>query len=184
MDFLNRHDYVVIMKADPNDESRPPDDNRERLKKELEELQRRLNRQARYAACVSVTLGMVAMLWAYFSGQMAVRILCTAALCMSLISYRLSGPPSKWIRTLARPRTLELLSYILLPKARKEVFEPRYNEILEDYVCAKKKFDSKWEIRWLTFWFCVHTVLLIFGSINARFWDKLISTVSKLLRLR
>jgi len=150
-------------------------------KKKLQELHRELKRHARYAAYGSLTCGIAGLLWAYFTGQMALLIFYfAAALCSSLISYRLSAHPSKWIHTLARPRTLELLSYILLPKTRKEVFEPRYNEILEDYICAKKKFDSKWEIRWLTFWFCVHTVLLVFGSIKARLGDKFIHALTKI----
>lgn len=65
-----------------------------------------------------------------------------------------NNAPSNW------PRFWELFGYCLPKKTRDKVYEPGRNELLEDYLLARK-YRTKWARRWLTFCFTFRTALLI-----------------------
>lgn len=62
----------------------------------------------------------------------------------------LSRVPSLW----------ELFSFILPGKVRREAFDPAFNDMLKDYVRARK-FRGKWTLRWLAFAFTVRSLLMV-----------------------
>ena len=53
-----------------------------------------------------------------------------------------------------------MFSFMLPRKAQREVFEPAYNDLLEDYVRARR-FRGRWARRWLAFAFTVRSLLMV-----------------------
>src|SRR6266545_2161218 len=58
------------------------------------------------------------------------------------------------------PRFWRLFSYLLPRKTRERVFEPAYQELLEDYLTTHGKYRTKWAKRWLTFCYTFRTVVM------------------------
>jgi hypothetical protein len=56
---------------------------------------------------------------------------------------------------------VELFSFVLPPKARREIFEPAYNDMKGDFLKALRRFNGRGQRRWLMFWFVVHTSFMI-----------------------
>ena len=78
------------------------------------------------------------------------------------------------------PRLWELFPYLLSNKTREKVYEPAKHDLEHDHVFGKRKFRSKGARRWLTFCFCLRTVVLFFGSIKAALGDNFIRGLEKI----
>ena len=59
----------------------------------------------------------------------------------------------------------ELFKFILPPKTRTEVYEPLYNEFLEDYLVSRV-YKSKYAKRWLKFCFVTRTGIMVAGCLR------------------
>jgi hypothetical protein len=59
------------------------------------------------------------------------------------------------------PRLWELFPYVLTRRVRGEVYEPYHQEMLEDYLLARKSYRTKPARRWLTFAFTVRTAYVV-----------------------
>jgi len=68
---------------------------------------------------------------------------------------------------------------LLSKKTREQVYEPHYNEILEDYTLAKRTYRTKCARRWLTFCFSVKTLGLFVESIITAIGDRFIRRIEK-----
>lgn len=69
------------------------------------------------------------------------------------------------------PRMWLLFAFILSHKVRHEVFYPCFNEFLEDYVFARKKYRTTWAKRWLAVAFSWRTVRMIGQCCRIQFGD-------------
>jgi hypothetical protein len=78
------------------------------------------------------------------------------------------------------PRLWRLFSYVLPRKTRRDVFEPLYNEMLADYLEARR-YRGKWARRWLKVCFTLKTVAMVAGCFRAMVSDKLLSAVLALV---
>ena len=67
-----------------------------------------------------------------------------------------------------------LASRILPLQARKENFEPSFEDLKRDYRLDLRTFKSKWERRWLMFCFHVNAARLIAESLRVWFWAKIL----------
>lgn len=78
-------------------------------------------------------------------------------------------------RTTALSRVLkfgELFAFLLPPKIRREAYEPAYNDLLADFLLARR-YKSLWARRWLLFCFLVRTGWMIAESFRVMFGQKL-----------
>jgi hypothetical protein len=80
------------------------------------------------------------------------------------------------------PRFLELFAFLLPRTTRERVFEPVRQELLEDYLLAKKRYRTKGARRWLAFCFAFRFLLLFLGCIRALLMSKALDWLSKLSR--
>jgi hypothetical protein len=78
------------------------------------------------------------------------------------------------------PRFWRLFSYLLPRKTRDRVFEPNYQELLEDYL-TRGKYRTKWAKRWLAFCFTFRTILMVLGCFRAMLADKAIALLARLV---
>jgi hypothetical protein len=76
------------------------------------------------------------------------------------------------------PRAWRLFSFILPRATRERVFQPVYQELLIDYLEARRECNTPRSRRWLTFCFGVKTVLMVVGCLRAWARD---ATVGRLL---
>jgi hypothetical protein len=81
----------------------------------------------------------------------------------------------------AFPRLWSLLAFLLPRKARAEAYEPAHQELLEDYLVARKLYRTKWARRWLTFCFMLRTVVMVAQSLRAWLGDKRIRALKWLM---
>lgn len=59
----------------------------------------------------------------------------------------------------------QLFSFLLSQKIRERVFEPAFEDALQQYVRSRlPEFQSKWQQRWITACFVVKSILLVFDS--------------------
>jgi hypothetical protein len=58
------------------------------------------------------------------------------------------------------PRIWALFAYLLPREIRERVYEPAHQELLEDYLEARRRFRTKGACRWLTFCFTVRTAMM------------------------
>jgi hypothetical protein len=79
------------------------------------------------------------------------------------------------------PRFWNLFAYLLPRKVRERVYEPAHQELLEDYLTARKKYRTKWSRRWLTFCFTFRTVLMVLDSFRAMLGDHVVDFLVRLL---
>ncbi len=79
------------------------------------------------------------------------------------------------------PRFWELFSYILPHGVRKRVFEPAFNEMIEDYLETRGRYRTRWAKRWLTFAFTFRTALMVFDCFRALLTHRAFRFVSHLL---
>lgn len=77
------------------------------------------------------------------------------------------------------PRFWDILAFALPKKIREQVYEPYQNELLEDYLLAKK-FKGKWARRWIALCFSVRTVIAILASFRVAGLNKLLAPFRKL----
>jgi hypothetical protein len=76
---------------------------------------------------------------------------------------------SQYERTL---RLLELFQFILPPKVKREVYEPQFNDLLEDFLIKAQKYDTKWASRWLRSCFVMRAFSTVIGSLWAALGSK------------
>jgi hypothetical protein len=70
------------------------------------------------------------------------------------------------------PRIWALFAY-LLPKAiRESAYEPSRQDLLEDYLLARRSYRTKWARRWLAFCFTFRTAVLVIQSLRAMLGEK------------
>jgi hypothetical protein len=77
------------------------------------------------------------------------------------------------------PRFWRLFSYILPKQTRVRVFEPAYNDMLEDYA-TRGKYRTKWAKRWLAFCFTWHTAWMVVECVASMLSDKALALVRRL----
>jgi hypothetical protein len=94
-----------------------------------------------------------------------------------LSGFRRSARP----RSRGWPRLWDLLQYCLSRKAREQIYEPAYNELLEDYL-ESRKYRTKWARRWVYFAFTLRTLLLMADCWREVFKDKLSGLVPEWIR--
>ncbi len=58
-------------------------------------------------------------------------------------------------------RSWELLGYVFPKELRLEVYEPIRNELLEDYLTARRKYRTRWARRWLCFCYTLRTAWVV-----------------------
>jgi len=78
------------------------------------------------------------------------------------------------------PGVWELFGFLLSHKVRERLYMPAVNELLRDYLAAKR-YHSKWALRWLDFCFFLRTALLAIDCIRAAGIDKLASYIIRLI---
>ena len=87
------------------------------------------------------------------------------------------------LQTDLRPRALttesvqrfwELAAQAIPPTARRESFEPSYEDLKREHALARRKYTGKWQRRWLMFCFNYHAFRLITGSIRVWSWAKML----------
>jgi hypothetical protein len=76
---------------------------------------------------------------------------------------------------------VKLLSYILPPTLRRNVFEPSFNDIKSDFVKARRRYSSNGQRRWLMFCFGLHTSILVSQCVWATLSDKTKRIIFKLV---
>jgi len=83
------------------------------------------------------------------------------------------------------PRFWGLFSFVLCHETRERVFEPAYQDLLEDFAVAKRE-RGRWARRWICFAFGVRTMFMVIdcirvGNLNrlGRFMDRLIRYVAQ-----
>jgi hypothetical protein len=79
------------------------------------------------------------------------------------------------------PRWWRLFSYVLTRKTRDRVFEPAYQELLEDYLTTRGKYRTKWAKRWLTFSYTFRTCLIVLDCLRAMLADKAIALLARVV---
>jgi len=67
---------------------------------------------------------------------------------------------------------VKLLSYLLSPRVRRELFEPSFNDVKADFVKARRRYTSNGERRWLAFCFGLHTSIVVGQCFWAMLGDK------------
>jgi hypothetical protein len=65
-----------------------------------------------------------------------------------------------------------LFPFILPRRLREQVYEPSYQELLEDYHVARRSYRTKWARRWLTFCFTLRTLVLVAQCFGALLSDR------------
>ena len=78
------------------------------------------------------------------------------------------------VRVTGFPQFWDLFQFFLPASIRNSAYEPSYNELLEDYVIARRS-KSSGAIRWLSFCFTIRAGFMVFMCL--RIWS-----VSKLIR--
>src|SRR5438093_420828 len=113
-----------------------------RLSKEaLQELHRKLTRQARYAACGSILFGTLSSLLAYLHYKNTLVAGLILGINMGIMGVALSAfadnsQSRRWLSKLRR--FWDLFPFILPRKTREGVYEAAFNDLLYDYVLAKR----------------------------------------------
>ena len=69
-------------------------------------------------------------------------------------------------------RTWELFSFCLSRKTKRDVFEPLFNELKENYLLAQR-FRGVWAKRWLKFCFTLKTITMVCGCLRVTISSKL-----------
>ena len=82
------------------------------------------------------------------------------------------------------PRVWALLGFLLGRRDRERIYEPAHNELLEDYVVAKRSYRTPWARRWLTFCFTLRTVLLLAACVRALLGGKVCTFLMTFLPAR
>jgi hypothetical protein len=65
------------------------------------------------------------------------------------------------------PRVWSLFAYLLPRAVRERVYEPAHQELLEDYLTARRSYRTKRARRWLTLCFTVRTAVMWGQSLGA-----------------
>ncbi len=71
------------------------------------------------------------------------------------------------------PRFWSLFGYLLPRETRVRVFDPRQQELLEDYTLARRSYRTIWARRWLVFCFTFRTALMVLECFRAMAVDKM-----------
>jgi hypothetical protein len=69
-------------------------------------------------------------------------------------------------------RTCRLLGYLMTPKHREQVYEPACEELVEDYIIARRQHTSKWSRRWLGLCYTIHAGTIFVQSLWSGLNDK------------
>jgi hypothetical protein len=72
----------------------------------------------------------------------------------------------KVLRPKSFPRFWELFSFVLPHKTRERVFEPHYQELLEDYLVTRGRYRTPVAKKWLTFCFAFRTGLMVLDCLR------------------
>lgn len=75
------------------------------------------------------------------------------------------------------PRAWELFGFLLPRSIRDSAYEAGRNELLEDYVLARKKYRTRWARHWLVFCFTTRTALLWSDCLRVWGQDKAVRAV-------
>src|SRR5205085_4890581 len=67
------------------------------------------------------------------------------------------------------PRFWVLFAFILSKSVRQAVFLPAFNEFLEDYTFARRRYRRKWSRRWLALAFSIRTARMIGCCLSIQF---------------
>jgi hypothetical protein len=59
-----------------------------------------------------------------------------------------------------------MFSYILTDPTRQRVFEPRFNELVADYLELRRESLNTWERRWLSFAFTFRTLMMVLDCLR------------------
>jgi hypothetical protein len=92
-------------------------------------------------------------------------------------SGEVSCPPRRWVNF---PRFWICFSYVLSARTREKVFEPAYNELLDDYLSTWKE-RSKWARRWLMIAYTWRTFVMVVDCLAAASRDRAFRLVSGFL---
>jgi hypothetical protein len=79
------------------------------------------------------------------------------------------------------PRAWRLFSYLLPRKTRDRVFEPAYQDLVDDYLTTRAKYRTKWAKRWLTFCYTLRTCLMVLDCLRAMLADKAIALLARVV---
>jgi hypothetical protein len=77
-----------------------------------------------------------------------------------------SPKPGSW------PRWWRLFSFVLPRSTRDRVFEPSFQELMEDYLATRGAYRTKWARRWLKFCFTLRTALMVGSCLRAWITDR------------
>src|SRR5262249_30769743 len=78
------------------------------------------------------------------------------------------------------PRLWRLFSYILPKPTRDRVFEPAYQETLEDYIAIRSKYHTEREKQWLAVCFTWHTAWMVVECVAAMLSDRALALARRL----
>jgi len=78
------------------------------------------------------------------------------------------------------PRLWRLFSYALSHRTRRRMFEPAYNELLDDYLSTWKE-QSKWARRWLTIAYTLRTIVMVVDCLSIAMRDRAFRLLSGFL---
>ena len=69
------------------------------------------------------------------------------------------------------PRLWYWFRFLLPGRVQDRIFEPLFQEFLEDYTLAKAQCRTPWEARWITFCFTCRTAFMVTQCLFATIWD-------------
>ena len=91
--------------------------------------------------------------------------------CVNSVSLGLGPDKEIWGTPACKglPRLWLLFSYILTYEVRRNAFMPTYNEFVEDYLFARKKYRKPWNKRWLAVAFTYRTLVMMGACLRIQF---------------
>jgi hypothetical protein len=86
-----------------------------------------------------------------------------------------------WLGKIDFPKGWRLFSYVLPRPLREKVFEPAYNDLVQDFVLTRRKYRNKWVKRWLGLCYTFRTMLMVADCCRVGSLGKIVDLIAKLI---
>ena len=119
----------------------------------------------------------IASFLSYMDGGSGFAFLAIGLVSFAFLARAFLGPlPGMLFLPFGRSKSYlpswKLVSRILPLQARKESFEPSFEDLKREHLLDLRQFKGKWERRWLMFCFHANAARLIAESLRVWFWAK------------
>jgi len=91
------------------------------------------------------------------------------------------GKPGTNVKVIGPPRFWNLFGYVFSHRIKSRIFEPALNEMIEDYLLARKDCRTQWARRWLNFCFNFRMVLTVLECFRVVIADRAFRSLARLL---